>query len=136
VQIRDDAIGWARAAPWNFFPGGDATPTRLLAWVMDDVITLGGGDCVIRHTGGWYAIGSDRDWLAHDEHRPRDLFTRVVSHPERRVHDLRAELLLAAFATSVWISLDGARDEIQGAAPPDEAWALTAGLHRAILFAM
>ncbi|MDC0741763.1 hypothetical protein [Polyangium mundeleinium] len=131
-----DALPWVRARPQQFFPLGKLEPIYLLAYLMADVLELGRGSCTIRQRDGWWIIGSEIDWLHDARHSETELFERVVAAPQHGEHSMRGEVLLSAFARSVWIALDGRRVCIQGEEPPPGAWDQAVDLHRAIVFAM
>lgn len=137
MEIRTvDPLEWVRSSAGRFFPSGVPEPLHLLAYLMADVLELGGGACVIKRTGEWWVIGSDVDWLHDNRYTERELFARVVAAPSHGVHSMRGEILLAAFARSVWITLDGHASEVQGEEPPSSIWINVPTLHRAIAFAM
>ncbi|MBK8254388.1 MAG: hypothetical protein IPK82_17180 [Polyangiaceae bacterium] len=131
-----DALQWIRARREQFFPSGEAEPIYLLAYLMADILALGGGSCTIRQSGGWWIIGSDIDWLQIADFSESELFGRVVPAPGHGQHSMRAEVLTAAFTRSVWITLGEQRVRIKGDEPPREVWKHVVGLHRAILFTM
>jgi hypothetical protein len=128
-----DALKWLRSQPARFFPSGRPHPIHLLAFVMADVLELGGGSCTIRHQGEWWIVGSDVDWLDHSVDVPQ-LFGRVIAAPQHGQHSMRAEVLVAAFATSVWTTLRGVRTRIQGDEPPASVWEEVAPYWRTIVF--
>ncbi len=131
-----DVIALVRRDPKRFFAGDSPSPAGLITWLARDLLDLGRGSCTIRNVGAWWILGSDVDWLWHDRFSPVELFARVVAAPRRTGDDTRAEILAAAFATSVWITRDGAPSRIQGDEPPPSVWDATADLRRAIVFAM
>ena len=65
-----------------------------------------------------------------------ELFERVVPAPEHGEHSMRGEVLVSAFARSVWLTLNGQRVRIQGEEPPPSVWDQTMGLYRTIVFSM
>lgn len=131
-----DALRWVRSRPLQFFPSGKPEPLHLLAYLMADVLELGGGSCTIRRAAGWWIIGSEVDWLRDERYSETELFARVVAAPQHGEHSMRGEILVAAFARCVWLALDEQRVCIRGAESPSPVWDQTAGLHRAIVFAM
>jgi hypothetical protein len=131
-----DAVAWVRARPQQFFPSGTPEPVYLLAYAMADVVGLSAGSCTIRRHEDWWIIGSEVDWLRHDEYTPTDLFSHVVPAPSHGQHSMRAEVILSAFATNIWIILGSERQRIVGSDPSDAVWAVAAGLHRAVIFSL
>lgn len=131
-----DALQWVRSRPEMFFPLGRPTPVHLLAYLMADVLVLGGGSCTIRQQGGFWLIGSEVDWLRGAPCSEVEVFSRVVPAPQHGEHSMRGEVLVSAFAGSVWLTLDARRTRIQGDEPPSSVWDLAMGLRRTILFGM
>lgn len=129
-----DAIQWVRSRAQMFFPSGKPEPVHLLAYLMADVVELGGGSCIIRQKDGWWIIGSEVDWLRHPAHPEDELFKRVVPAPQHGEHSMRGEVLLSAFSRSVWATLGGERIRIQDEEPPSSVWDQASDLHRAIVF--
>lgn len=130
------ALEYVRRDPKRFFSGDTPSAPGLVTWLTRDLLELGHGTCTLRHVGAWWIVGSDSDWLQHDRFSPVELFARAVTAPSRSDGDLRAEILVTAFARSVWITRDGDASRIVGDAPPPEVLQATADLHRAVLFAM
>lgn len=129
-----EALEWVRQRPAQFFPNGVVDPIMLAAYVMADVVTLGGGSCTIRHRDRWWVVGSEIDWLAGGPTAPAELFNRVVPAAAHGEHSMRAEVLLHAFAESVSTVLDGHTLTIAGEVPPVEVQDEAVGLRRAILY--
>jgi hypothetical protein len=129
-----DALGWIRSGPQRFFPSGKVEAVYLLAYIMADVLELGRGSLTVRHEGEWWIVGSEIDWLETSACSPRELFQRVVAEPGHGEHSMRGEVLVGAFATTIWISLDTQREGVKGDSPPDAVWQRTIDLHRAIVF--
>lgn len=132
-----DALAWVRSGAERFFPRGQVDPLYLLAFAMADVLELGTGSCVVRrHPPGWWIIGSDDDWLASSNLPVGTLFQSVVSTPGRGQHSMRSEVLVAAFAKSVWTTSSGGPLKIAGDDPAKGVWDKCADLRRAIVFEM
>jgi hypothetical protein len=130
------ALASVRRDPKRFFSDQAPSASGLVTWLTRDLLQLGRGSCTLRNVGAWWILGSDVDWLWHERFSPVELFARVVSEPRRGDDDLRAEILVAAFARSVWITLDDVPSRIIGDAPPPAVLHEAAGLHRAVIFAM
>jgi len=67
-------------------------------------MVYGNGNCEVFRAQGWWFVVSEVDWLAGIE--PFDeveAFFRVIHAPEIGVNTMRSEILLNAFASSVWI---------------------------------
>jgi hypothetical protein len=131
-----DAFRWIRSDPRRFFPSGVPDSLGLLAYLMADVLELGRGSCTIRRMDGWWLIGSDADWFEGSPCSESDLFRRVVPAPEHGEHSMRGEVLLAAFASSVWTAREGIAVRIQGDEPPAGLWSHAGDLRRVIAFTM
>jgi hypothetical protein len=131
-----NAVQWVLTRPERFFSSSAPDPLRLLAYLMADVLVLGGGSCTIHRVDDWWVVGSDADWLRHERFSVRELFERVVAQPEHGEHSMRAEILVAAFAPSVWLALQGDRVCIRGTAPPHRVWERAAGQIRVVAFSM
>lgn len=114
-----DPIAWARASETRLFPSGAFDVMHLLAYVMADVLVLGGGDCRIARRDSWWFVTSDADWLTH-ELPVRELFQRVVPAPAHGEHSLRAEVLLTAYAHDVYTARDADELIVKGLAPDSE----------------
>lgn len=112
-----DPIAWLKASRERFFPGGKFDVTRLLAYVMADVLELGRGECRIVRRDSWWFVVSDSDWLAHDAISVSELFQRVVPAPAHGEHSMRAEVLLTAYADDVYTAMDTEELVIKGEAP-------------------
>lgn len=130
-----DPLEWVRSQTSRFFPSGRVDPTYLLAYLMADVLELGGGSCTIRQMDRWRIIGSDIDWLATSSCSDVELFSRVIPEPKHGEHSMRGEVLVGAFATTACIVLDGHTTPVVGELPPPQVLALSKGLTRAIVFA-
>jgi hypothetical protein len=120
IQIIDP-IAWVKASQSRFFPDGTFDVIRLLAYVMADVIVLGGGDCRIARRAAWWFVASDADWLAQ-EIPLRELFQRVVPAPAHGEHSLRAEVLLTAYAQDVYTAKDDDEFIVKGVAPDRDSF--------------
>ena len=112
-----DPIEWVKRNQSLFFPGGKIDVIRLLAYVMGDVLELGGGEYRILHRDAWWLVGSDADWLAQPGVSVRALFERVVPAPGHGEHSMRAEVLLTAFAEDVFTVSGQEALQIKGQAP-------------------
>src|SRR5688572_11695175 len=102
-----DAIKWVKSKPSRFFNTDEPDPVRLLAYIMADVLELGGGECRIRSIGDWWVIGSDVAWLTHQEYPVSELFKNVVPAPQHGEHSMRGEVLVGAFAKDVAVVSGG-----------------------------
>jgi hypothetical protein len=129
-----DALAWVRSSPARFFGRDAPYVLGLLPYLVADVLDLGPGECVVRRAEGWWLVGSDAEWLAHDKYSIPELFTHVVPAPAHGEHSMRGEVLLGAFAADVAVKSNDALLQIQGQAPPAEALKKTTGLIQAILF--
>jgi hypothetical protein len=112
-----DAIQWVKNSQIRFFPDGQIDVLRLLAYVMADVIGLGGGDCHITRRSDWWFVSSDVDWLTHPSIPVPQLFSRVVPAPAHGEHSMRAEVLVAAYAEDVYTMTATEAHVIKGAGP-------------------
>jgi hypothetical protein len=130
------ALASVQRDPKRFFSGQAPSAAGLVTWLTRDLLQLGRGSCTLRNVGAWWIVGSDTDWLWHERFSPVELFARAVSDPTRGDDDLRAEILVAAFARSVWITLDDVPTRILGDDPPPAVFVEAAGLRRAVIFAM
>ena len=129
-----DPLTWVRANAGKFFPDGRVDPVYLVAYLMADVLELSVGDCTIRRRDGWWIVGSTVDWLEGAGFPPAELFRRVVATPGRGEHSMRGEVVVAAFALSVWTALGGSLTAVQGDEPPPGVWGNTKGLRRVIVY--
>lgn len=129
-----EALAWVRSRPQQFFSRGEPEAVGLLAWLMADVIALGGGDCLIRKSGRWWVIGSDADWLASAPCPVPELFRRVVPAPEHGEHSMRGEVLAGAFCPDISVFGSEGLIRIAGEAVDEPGWFASAGIVRAILF--
>jgi hypothetical protein len=72
--------------------------------VIVDALVYGNGTCEVFREGGWWFVVSDADWLASvtklDE---ADTFSEIIAVPEVEDNSLRSEILLNAFADSIWV---------------------------------
>jgi len=113
-----NAVDWVRARPEQFFFGQTAPKAvHLLAYLMADVVTLGGGRCTIRRWDDWWTVGSDFDWMAGAPYDPVDLFCHVVVAPQQGIHSMRGEIVVAAFAADVTVVGRGESLKIKGESP-------------------
>lgn len=111
-----DPLEWVKRNQKLFFPGGQIDAVRLVAYVMSDVLEIGGGECRIVQRDGWWFVSSDVDWLVHDLSL-RELFQRVVAAPQHGEHSMRAEVLVTAYAEDVFAVSRGNENAIKGLAP-------------------
>jgi hypothetical protein len=132
-----DPIRWLRRDPHRFFTGGKVEPITLVLAVAADIL-YAGGELNVRNSSRWWIVGSNVDWLVPNYRglQATELFKNVVSEPARGAHSMRGEVLLGAFASAVWISLEGNREGVIGTAPDQTAWSRTEDLHRCIFFCM
>lgn len=130
----DDAVGWARARPRQFFGCDHPEPVHLLAYLMADVVVLGGGECVIRREGAWWIIGSDVDWLSGSTSPVDQLFSRLVPAPGHGEHSMRGELLVGAFAVDAAVIDEAGVTVVSGEIPESAVLSRAVGLKRAITF--
>jgi hypothetical protein len=114
---RIDGLSWANDRVEQFFPIGRIDAIVLLAYIMTDVIELGQGECHISSKDGWWFVSSDVDWLQHPSLSINELFANVVPAPAHGLHSLRAEVLVNAFATDVFIWSHECKTIIKGESP-------------------
>ncbi|WP_431050325.1 hypothetical protein [Roseateles sp. L2-2] len=131
-----DPVDWVGSHPQKFFPTGKVEPIGLLAYLMADVIELGGGTCSMVRDGEWWLVGSDFDWLQHDRYSASELFRHVVPAPGHGEHSMRGEILLATFARNVSVSLGRDLLRVKGNAPPQKTVDRAKEFRRAIVFSM
>jgi|GEM_PF-2529188 len=113
-----DPTEWVKRNQRLFFPEGKIDVIRLLAYVMGDVIGLGGGECRIVQRDGWWLVVSDADWLESAPASTRELFERVVPAPDHGEHSMRAEVLLGVYAENVFTFCAHEELQIKGEPPP------------------
>jgi hypothetical protein len=101
---------------------------------MVDIIELGKGGCMIHCTGDWFVIGSDLDWLKHEEYNVLELFDNVAPAPAHGEHSMRGEILIKAFARDVAVLESGKMLIVKGDAPPSTALEKVVGMQQAIVF--
>jgi hypothetical protein len=111
------AIEWARRNPEMFFGGGVPDAIQLVAWLIADVCQLSSGGCRVERDTGWWAVGSNADWL-QTEGDVRSLFSRLVPAPEHGRNSMRAELLLGAFCRDISIHNRADNSVIAGSMAP------------------
>jgi hypothetical protein len=70
--------------------------------------------------GEWWLVSSNFDWLDVPEIPPRDLFFRVIAAPAHGEHSMRAEILLGAFASAVWLWDGSEALVVKGNDPSDD----------------
>jgi hypothetical protein len=114
---RIDGLSWARERVGQFFSTGRTDAIVLLSYIMADVIELGRGECRILGKDGWWLVSSDVDWLRHPSLSISELFANVVPAPAHGLHSLRAEVLVNAFATDVFIWNLDSKTIIKGESP-------------------
>lgn len=129
-----DSMKWVSSSPERFFRCAAPSPTHLLMYIMDDIIELGKGECLIRRASEWFVIGSDLDWLKHEEYNVLELFNHVVPAPAHGEHSMRGEVLVNAFARDVAVLESGKILQVKGDAPPTAALEQAAGIRQAIMF--
>lgn len=129
-----DSMNWVKTRPNQFFGRATPDPTHLLAYIMADIIELGKGECMIRHAGEWFVIGSDLDWLKHEKYTVPDLFNHVVPAPAHGEHSMRGEILVNAFARDVAVLESGKILQVKGEAPPATVLEKAASMRQAIVF--
>jgi hypothetical protein len=96
-----DPIAWVAARPAQFFRAARAVALSLLSYIMADVLLIGGGECRIAGTQGWWFVSSDNDWMKDEQLSVNELFSRVVADPRLGEHSMRSEILLNVFASDV-----------------------------------
>lgn len=134
--VKVDALEWVRGRAGQFFASGVVEPVYLLAYLMADVLELGGGTCVIFRQDDWWIVGSEVDWLRHDQFSTEELFRHVVPAPRHGNHSMRGEILVAAFSKHVAVLLDGNSEQIKGEKPSAQASDRAATYHRALMFSL
>lgn len=131
-----DAVAWVRSRPVQFFGREVPDAIGILAYLLADVVGLGGGEFIVRRSQDWWIVGSDVCWLSHPSLGVSDLFHNVVPAPAHGEHSMRAEVLLGAFARDVTVMTTGRATVVQGRDPPSLALEKVRGMAQAILFAL
>jgi hypothetical protein len=128
-------IEWVRRNQSLFFPAGQIDVIRLTAYVMSDVLELGGGECRIVKRDRWWFVVSDADWLAQAAVPVHELFESVIPAPAHGEHSMRAEVLLSAYAADIFTQSDEGALQIKGCAPEPRLieGALHAGWSRRVI---
>jgi len=111
-----ESLLWVKRNQGLIFPNGEVEPLHLLAYVMNDVLDLGGGECRIVRRDAWWFVSSDVDWLKH-ELSVQELFQRVVVAPQHGLHSMRAEILINAYAEDAFALSDGNETLLKGVGP-------------------
>ncbi len=131
-----EAIDWVRSRPQQFFPPGPIAAVQIAAYVMADVMLLGGESCVVRRFGDWWIVAGERNWLQHETIDVEALFRRVVPDPRQGNHSMRSEIIVAAFATQVSAISDGRVYPVKGLPPSGECVSVASGMAAAIMFSL
>jgi len=83
-------------------PCGETLSARLLS----DLIWLGALPASVEKKGAWWIISSPTDWAPEDD--LENLYSRITSDDRLGVNNYRAEILLSAFAHSIFTcTVDG-----------------------------
>jgi len=112
-----DPIPWVIARPTQFFRSSKPDAVGLLAYVMADVLLLGGGEFRVGSRENWWFASSNTDWMKDNRFGTEELFSRVIADPRLGEHSMRAEILLNAFASDVVAAAPGQSLLVKGQAP-------------------
>jgi hypothetical protein len=122
LQVFSDPLEFIRQQPERFLfrVCGDELAEHLVgdaSILTNRPVTLLRQDC-------WWIIAGEQDWLTTSPWATEEeLFTRIVPFPEAGANSMRAEVLLAAFATDIVTMKQGNPRVIKGAIAADaEIW--------------
>jgi hypothetical protein len=108
IRRRPEMYVGACATQPEFLPGFLAT--RLAS----DAIYLGAKHVEVQRMGDWWTIASDEDWLTyHNSLGIQETFNRILPFPGM-VNSHRSEILVRAFAASVFTVMAGALVVVSG----------------------
>lgn len=107
IRIISDVMAVIRKSPGMYVPV-DARPLsdRLLSMLLQDIISLGVQEFVVKRAGAWTFVASDTDWLHLGKFRPssaEELFRRVEALPEAGQNSVRHEGVVRALADKVFL---------------------------------
>jgi hypothetical protein len=115
IEILDDAVQHIRRRKVMYLGREEVIPENLATAVCNDALTLGVGKIEVLHCGAWWLIASEEDWLAKENpHTLQETFTKLLPLAGGGREALRREVLLTAFASTVFTRKDTALTQIAG----------------------
>lgn len=112
-----DPLDHIRAHPEMYLPGGQPDPSDFASRLAGDAMTLGASRTLAIHSGAWWAVAADVDWLASHSLPIHDLFRQTVPFPESGPNSMRSEVLLGAFAQDIVTWSGGTPEVLKGRMP-------------------
>ena len=105
------AVDYIRQHLDFFFQRGQPTVGALVTLVVQDALEAGAGNVRIKCDGDYVGIFADIDWMNSPFAGFEELFQRLVPIGEKRPNAHRAEIVLMAVSSGVFVSGDGAHFE-------------------------
>lgn len=131
IRRIDDAVGYVRANPARFFPGGNFTAIELAVHIAREALLCGASTVeVVRHEE-WTIVHSPQDWLGVDGSAA---FRQIVPATVVGQNAMRVEILATAFARKVLTKINGQIEHVTGSETPP-VLAAYANRGRAVAFA-
>jgi hypothetical protein len=121
LRPQEDALGFIKSHPDMWFPDGKPHPLKCTHYLVAEILALGALDVSVHRSEEWWSVSSARDWLREDD--SYESFRRLIPLPEIGPNASRIEVVIAAFATDVFvIAPEGSTSVIAGRPPDEEAW--------------
>lgn len=98
------ALMYVKKNPNIFLTYGTVDAHDLISRVVYDAISLGVVDVFIENIQGVWIVGSTERWICRDtKYSPEDIFYQIIPNPRAGQNCSRHEVVLTAFAKSVYM---------------------------------
>ena len=108
-----DGKKWVQSHPERFFRGGIVNAVELAGHIMCDVVHQG-LECRVSRSGKWWVVSSDENWMSIPGVSLDQLFSRVFPATEQGPNSMRAEVIVAAFASGIAVYSDASWSVVSG----------------------
>jgi hypothetical protein len=118
---KGDTLSFIRRR-WDIYLPEGVSELILAERLQKEARLLTGCEAKIQQSNGWWLVSCPHDWLRIGRYlgdEPSELFDRAFAFPESGVNTVRSEIVVAAFASDVFINTPEQYHVIQGGEPPD-----------------
>ena len=121
ANISEDALPFLRRRLQSMLGEAPVNAKMIAENIAFGAAVLGSGHVELVDRGGWWFVASEFNWLAPASERSahaneRELFERIVRFPEQSATAHRAEIYVAAFASSAYYRIAQTATWIRGEA--------------------
>jgi hypothetical protein len=97
-----DAIGHIRRQQQMYLRDGIARAEDLVERMLSDIVWLDALPAKVERAGSWWIVSSEKEWLMTLAGAVSlEVFRTIVPIPRRGPNDMRADVVVAAFARAV-----------------------------------